>query len=310
MHLGKVIYKRERFEIIDCSSCGFIHLNPIPREDELKKFYEMQYYQEKRDKIGVPEKIIREKPWYEKVVWKDMLDAFNAKIKGLQGHPKSLLDIGCGNGYFLKYMQENGWEVIGIEPSLTACEYARSLNVKVYNMTIEEFKTEFKKQRFFDAINLSYVLEHSSNPKEVLEICRDILKNNGVMCVAVPNDFNSLQLQVNKLVSKPSWWIAIPDHINYFNFKTLERLLNSVGFEILLRTTSFPMELFLLMGDDYVENDEVGSMCHQKRMNFELALPKNIRRKLYQKLASLGLGRECIVYAKPASNNCFPKKLL
>ena len=177
-------------------------------------------------------------------------------------------------------------------------------------MTIEEFKTEFKKQRFFDAINLSYVLEHSSNPKEVLEICRDLLKNNGVMRVAVPNDFNSLQLQANKLVSKPSWWIAIPDHINYFNFKTLERLLNNVGFEILLRTTSFPIELFLLMGDDYVENDEVGSMCHQKRMNFELALPKNIRRKLYQKLASLGLGRECIFYAKPAGNNGFPKELL
>ena len=165
-------------------------------------------------------------------------------------------------------------------------------------MTIEEFKLQFKKQHFFDAINLDSVLEHLPNPKEALEISKDFLKNNGVIHVTVPNDFNLFQLQANKVVSKPLWWIAIPDHINYFNFETLEKLLEKVGFEIILRTTDFPMELFLLMGDDYVGNDEIGSLCHQKRMNLELNLPNNVRRKLYQKLASLGLGRECIVYGK------------
>ncbi len=296
MHRGKVIYKKDPFEIINCADCGFAHLNPIPQENELKEFYKKQYYSEKRDKLKIPKKVVKEKLWYEKVVWKDRLDVFDKNIKE---YPKRLLDVGCGYGYFLKFMKENGWEAVGIEPSPIACEYAKSLNLEVFNTTIEEFKLQFKKQHFFDAINLDCLLEHVLNPKEVLEISRDLLKNNGVIHVTVPNDFNPFQLQAKKVVSNPFWWIAIPDHINYFNFETLEKLLENVGFKIILRTTSFPMELFLLMGDDYVGDDEIGSLCHQKRMNLELNLPNNLRQKLYQKLASLGLGRKCIVYGKP-----------
>jgi len=58
------------------------------------------------------------------------------------------------------------------------------------------------------------------------------------------------------------------------------------------------MELFLLMGDNYVDNPEVGKQCHQKRVNFELSIPKELRRNLYNKLAELGLGRDCIIYAR------------
>lgn len=295
MHRGKVLCKKDSFEIIDCADCSFVHLNPIPRENELKEFYEKQYYKEKRDKLKIPKKVVKEKLWYEKVVWKDRLDVFDENVRK---YPKRLLDVGCGYGHFLKFMKENAWKVTGVEPSPVACKYAKSLNLEVFNMTIKEFKSQFKKQHFFDAINLDSVLEHLPNPKEVLEISKDLLKNNGVIHVTVPNDFNLFQLQANKVVSKPSWWIAIPDHINYFNFETLEKLLEKGGFEIILRTTSFPMELFLLMGDDYVRNDQIGSLCHQKRMNLELNLPNSVRRKLYQKLASLGLGRECMVYGK------------
>jgi len=56
------------------------------------------------------------------------------------------------------------------------------------------------------------------------------------------------------------------------------------------------MELFLLMGENYVGNKEVGNRCHEKRMRFELNLPDDVRRRFYLNLASFGLGRECIIY--------------
>ena len=99
-------------------------------------------------------------------------------------------------------------------------------------------------------------------------------------------------------MDKKEWWIAIPDHINYFNFQSLEKLLKFYGFEILSKTTDFPMELFLLMGENYVDNPEAGKLCHQKRVNFELSIPKELRRNMYEKLLELGLGRECIIYAR------------
>jgi len=64
----------------------------------------------------------------------------------------------------------------------------------------------------------------------------------------------------------------------------------------------FPMEMFLLFGDGYVGNPEVGSQCHKKRVAFELSLPVEVRRNLYRCFAKNGLGRDCLVFARPASS--------
>jgi len=275
MHEGKVVAKKGKAKVIDCEICGFKHLDPVPSKEEIKEYYKRQYYQKKIPKLLDPEKEEKEIEWTN-LWYKDRLQTFN---KYIREKPKRLLDVGYGNGFFLKFMRENGWEVFGIEPSLKASEYACSLDLNVFNTTLEEF-TDDKWFNYFDAINLKCVLEHVPNPMEILEICKSLLKNSGMICVEVPNDFNALQLQVHKL-GKPQWWIAIPDHINYFDFCSLEKLLESLGYEIVLNTTDFPMELFLLMGEDYIGNNEVGSKCHRKRMNFELNIPDELRRNIY-----------------------------
>lgn len=285
-------------KVIDCPKCGFRHLDPIPKKDEIEDFYESQYYQEGKARLRSFElsfeKEKREQRWAS-LAWKDRLQVFEEHMKQ---HPRRLLDVGCGNGFFLKFMKKKGWEVTGVEPSPVAYKYARSLGVRVFNMTLEEF-VKSNRSLVYDAINLKNILEHVVNPRRILEICKRLLnKTYGITCVQVPNDFNPFQLQVEKVLDKPSYWVAIPDHINYFDFGTLERLLGNMGLKVILRTADFPMELFLLMGDNYIENKGAGGKCHQKRMNFEMALPDDLRRKIHQNLASLGIGRSCIVYAK------------
>ena len=275
MHKGKVVAEKGKFKVIDCEMCGFKHLDPIPSKEEIKEFYERQYYQEKIPKLLDPEKEEKELQW-SNLWYRDRLLTLN---KYIEDEPKRVLDVGCGNGFFLKFMSENGWKAFGIEPSPKASEYARSLGLNVFNTTLEEF-VEKQWYGYFDAINLKCVLEDVPNPIEILEICKSLLRDTGMICVEVPNDFNTLQLQVHKL-GKPQWWIAIPDHINYFDFDSLEKILENLDFEIVLRTTDFPMEFFLLIGEDYIGNDEVGSKCHQKRMKFELSLPDELRRDIY-----------------------------
>lgn len=308
MHRGKIVTERKgKYKVIDCQICGFKHLDPIPTEEEIKEFYRKKYYSEARRRgkckeaklISEGQKRETELSWLRETAYKDRLYWFELYTKTIP-KPKCILDVGCGTGDFLKYMEEAGWIGFGMEPSEEAFNKAKLLGLKnVYNTTLEEFaKKILILEDIFDAINLMDILHHVPNPKEILEICKNFLKPGGIMCVEDPNEFNPLQLRGQRVLNKEMWWIVPLEHINYFNFQTLEDLLVDVGFKSTLRTTDFPMELFLLMREDYIGNEGVGSKCHQKRMDFEMALPDNLRRKIYQNLASLGMGRSCIVYAK------------
>ncbi|MEJ0044291.1 MAG: hypothetical protein WDM81_19650 [Rhizomicrobium sp.] len=81
----------------------------------------------------------------------------------------------------------------------------------------------------------------------------------------------------------------------------MANLLERLGFDIAEKTTSFPMEAFLLMGDNYRADPALGRACHNKRKKFDLALDaaglKETRRSLYRALAEAGIGREAVVIA-------------
>lgn len=292
MHKGNLVVEKDKYEVIDCEACGFKHLNPIPFQKEIKDYYKNKYYQSGAQKLLDPEKELKDMKWMT-LAYKDMLEVLSQYVSQAS---RKLLDVGCGNGFFLQFMRNNGWKTVGIEPSIKAYEYAFSLGLNVFNSTFGEF-IQKKRQGYFDVINLHHILEHMLDPLETLSNCKKILKSSGLICIEVPNDFNAFQQQLHK-TGMPQWWVVAPVHINYFNFESLERLLVSSGFEIILKTTNFPMELFMLMGERYIDNGRVGKVCHQKRMMFELNIPDKLRRDIYTSLAELGLGRNCIFYAK------------
>ena len=120
----------------------------------------------------------------------------------------------------------------------------------------------------------------------------------GLIVIRVPNDFTPLQESAQRALGTDPWWIAFPDHINYFNFDSLRRFLSGNDFQVVDELGDFPMELFLLFGDNYVGQPEVGNACHQRRVKFELGVPGELRRKLYRSFAQNGIGRDCLVFAR------------
>lgn len=78
--------------------------------------------------------------------------------------------------------------------------------------------------------------------------------------------------------------------------------MGSLGFHVFLKTATFPMEVFLLMGDNYVGNDALGRACHSRRRNLELNLKlggfEAPKRALYTILAEHGIGREIVMIAR------------
>jgi len=306
MHKGKVIAEKGEYKVIDCEKCGFKHLNPIPSEEKMNKYYSEKYYSEGKEKGRSAMRLLMEGEkrethlrWLNKTLYKDNL-YFSELFTKTTHKPKRILDVGCGTGDFLKYMAEAGWITFGLEPSKLAFNKAKSLGLdNIYNMTIEEYAEENSNLKgYFHVVTLMGILHHTPNPKEILEIAKSYLKPDGILCVADPNEFSTFQLTAQRILNKDMWWVFPPEHINYFNFQTYEKLIKSVGFDPILKTTNFPMEQFLLMGEDYVGNDEVGNRCHQKRIKFDLSLSDEVRRNMYMSLAKAGIGRECIVYAK------------
>jgi len=214
-----------------------------------------------------------------------------------------MLDIGSGPGLFLLNGQNRGWQVKGIEPSLQAIEHSWGMGLDVAQGYFSEETASGLGT--FDAINMSLVLEHIPDPAALLTLAHGQLDAGGLLCVVVPNDFNPFQLVARDHLDFKPWWVAPPHHINYFNFNSLQRLMERCGFDVIHKEATFPIDIFLLMGDNYIGNDELGRACHSKRKILELNLSSSgmteIKRHLYQNLANIGLGREVVLVARKLS---------
>lgn len=288
------MYKKKNRIVIDCLSCGFCHFYPIPLVKKLEKMYTHKFYQEIK-----PNYIKKDESenLYWNITFDDKLDTIERKIRK---ENRTILDIGCGPGFFLKRAKERGWITTGIEPSTEAANHAEKQGLNILRTFFENYN--FSTHTKFDAIHSKFFLEHITDPLKICKSCFNLLNPGGVICFEVPNDFNTLQKIVVEKLKKPHYWISHPDHINYFSLMSLTKLLKKVGFKIFYAEATFPLELFLLFGLDYVNNDKVGRKIHSMRMNFESVLfssgNNNLKRNLYNFLVKQGLGREIIVYAQ------------
>src|SRR3546814_3286306 len=74
----------------------------------------------------------------------------------------------------------------------------------------------------------------------------------GLLVIDVPNDFNEWQQVSRAAHDLDEWWVAPPAHLNYFSPSSLRAMLEGEGYDVRSLRSSFPLEMFLLMGDRYV----------------------------------------------------------
>lgn len=293
IHHGARIAAANGYDIVACESCGFRHVLPLPSLHALEREYRENYYG--TEKPTFLAHAGEDQPWFA-LAQADRLESMERLLPPAR---RRLLDIGCGPGFFLSAAKQRGWTAQGIEPSRQAASHARDLGVAV----TEGFfgKDTAAQLGRFDAITLTNMLEHVPDPIAILEQARDCLEPGGVICVGVPNDFSPFQAAGRAAVGAGAWWVAPPHHLNYFDFESLSGLLTRLGFTPKERTTVFPMEAFLMMGENYIGDPALGRACHNKRKKFDFSLEaaglRDVRRALYRALAEQGIGREAVVIA-------------
>jgi SAM-dependent methyltransferase len=153
---------------------------------------------------------------------------------------RTLLDVGCGSGAFLRAMQQVNpeWQVAGTDPSAAAVALVQQAGYRAYHGTLEQL--DLPRQQW-DAVTLWHVLEHLPDPVGTLVYIRtQLLAPQGVLFLAVP--------------MADSWdarlfgrdWVGweLPRHFMVFTHATLQQMLATSGFKRTSREMAW--------GDDYV----------------------------------------------------------
>jgi SAM-dependent methyltransferase len=296
-HVGEPLDAANGFTVIDCDTCRFKHIVPVPTPAELEDVYGHEYYA--TEKPLYIQRHLEDREWLD-LVYAERYDAFE---RLLGAGRRRLLDVGSGPGLFLKHGAERGgWQGRGIEPASQAVAHSRGLGLDVTQGFLGA-DTAASLGRF-DVVHMNEVLEHLPDPRAMLGLVHDLLDPGGLVALMVPNDYSPFQAALRDACGMAPWWVAPPHHVNYFDVASIQRLL-AERFEVVSVETSFPIDLFLLMGDNYVGDDQLGRACHARRKQFELALARAgksaLRQEMYRRLAGLGIGRDVFVIARRAA---------
>ncbi len=288
--------------IIEDPKHKYLRLEPIPSNEEVAEFYAKEFYDANASYFNNSSlEVQQEQSDFFNARWNDVYTNCSKKFNG-EIKDKTVFDIGFGFAQALLFFKEKGLEVSGLEPSIDGYNYALSKGINAFHSGIESFECVGNNK--FDIVLLINVLEHLREPATtLLNIKNQLLNDNGILVIDVPNDFNTFQEVANLEYDLDQWWVVAPNHINYFSPDSLKSLLNDCGYDVFEYESAFPLDMFLLFGDQYVGNPEIGRECHNKRVNFERLMRKYNKEKelkaLYKSFADLNLGRSITIYASP-----------
>ncbi len=209
-----------------CERCGLLWIDPAPLTEDLHLAYQTYYTHQNQSTARlsfrelalrpIKSLLCRTTPLYQQI------SAYNGLYLD-DTEPGRMLEIGCGNGTFLLRAKSRGWNVQGLDFDPEAVRQARSrgIRVEVGELTQDRFA-----ENSFDAIVMQHVVEHLSDPIEVLSVCRTILSPGGKLVIVTPNP-DSL---AHSMYQEHWRGLEPPRHLYMFTASALRTLAARSGF--------------------------------------------------------------------------------
>ncbi|MGA3346555.1 MAG: class I SAM-dependent methyltransferase [Terracidiphilus sp.] len=218
------------YNFCKCLDCGYVFDSPRPTPPEVTDFYSQpakydSWIHEERGR---------------KALWRRRL---RKMIR--HSNPGNLLDVGAGIGQFLYHARHFFSPVEGTEVSASAVQIAKEkYGLDIHRGVLEELHLP---PESYDNISLFHVLEHVHDPTCTILECRRLLRPNGKLVIAVPNDVLALSSIRNRTLSSfgmkryrqfsPKLGLsragdAAEIHLSHFTPVVLRRLLEKNGFSI------------------------------------------------------------------------------
>lgn len=213
------IFIEHTIPILKCSDCSHV-FSSYEQEEHYDGYW------------GEGEEESFDLEWWDvshRAVYNEFIDQFLSSPTG------SILDVGCGLGFFVKTVQQKRphWKVVGYEMSRGAVRYAQTKNqlTNVYSGMVQESGIP---ENSLDIITLWDVIEHIPKPHPLMAYLHSLLKPGGILFVQTPN----FPIQLVKAKWKvfrngmveDIHYLEAKDHINDYSRSTLEKLGVDTGF--------------------------------------------------------------------------------
>jgi 2-polyprenyl-3-methyl-5-hydroxy-6-metoxy-1,4-benzoquinol methylase len=206
---------QETFELLHDAELDMLITHPQPSLEKLPSYYESKDYISHTDgKKTLFEKMYQ---FVKGIALKNKLKLINS-----ESQKGKILDIGAGVGDFLMTVKNDGWQIIGIEPS----EKAKSIAIKKGVSFVNDVKEI--ESHSLDVITMWHVLEHVPNLEEQINELKRMIKPNGTIIIAVPN-FNSFDANYYG-----KYWAAydVPIHLWHFSKTAIQKLFAKEQLEL------------------------------------------------------------------------------
>ena len=222
------------FEYLYCDSCQSLSLINIP--NNMVDYYPRNYYS------FVKRSANKFKNWISKSKSANTLGDFsiigcsvrfltgrNSNLKAIKickpdKNTSRILDIGCGDGFLLDKLNEQGFKkLFGIDPYLE--KEIQKNDYKIRKESVEGLVNEKCK---FDIIILSHVFEHFEEPHSSLKNIYKLLESNGALILRSPISSGYAFKKYKK-----NWYqIDAPRHILIPSFSGLKQMCEKLGFRL------------------------------------------------------------------------------
>jgi SAM-dependent methyltransferase/rubredoxin len=251
-----------RFDLGRCPGCGLVYIEPRPDGPTLDRMYDDPDYYNGGYNLGV-----ETENYFER---KDELlaqyDGEVAQLEGEVGAPGALMELGSAGGFFIEAARRRGWRVQGVELSPPAARYSKQ------ELGLEVFEGQLDQAPFpeagFDVVVADNVLEHTTDPEQVLRDLNRLLVPGGHALIVVPTYVNSMYfrliLGIGRLLPRRLLGQSLlrllkmdgdhdggyPYHILEFDRRTLVRLVKQAGLEVVSVERSVPLPAHLFKKTD------------------------------------------------------------
>lgn len=215
-----VYEKQDRMlDIEKCGNCGLIFIGNIRDIDKLHRTFWKEVVKDISARVE-----------------RSSFGDYGAAVKIADQYRKNnrVLDVGCGDGRFLRALKAKGWNEFGVEVAPEAVDYARDVfKLNIIRGMIEDINFP---DDYFDVVSMWGVIEHLRNPQQVLRKVHNILREEGLLLLYTPNAlslFHKLArlsyLSSGGTIKYPLRRLFVAMHLYYFSPETISRILADNG---------------------------------------------------------------------------------